>query len=239
MPSGRLPMSQDRVDRILQLYKDGHSKKAVSKMVGVSQPTVYRCLKRNGLVGLRQRKLSQEKIDTILELYQSGLSATQCGERVGCKTETVLIYLRKNGITPKSSADWSKGELNPAWRGGRHIARGYIYLLRPDHPYSRNGYVREHRLVMEEHIGRYLLPGEVVHHKDKDKSNNSIENLELFASNGEHLAHELKGCVPKWTESGKRRMYARHHKADAPSDTCVHTTPDGRQLSLFPDQTET
>lgn len=44
----------------------------------------------------------------------------------------------------------------------------------------------EHRVVAESVIGRKLLPGEVVHHIDGDKSNNSPENLMVFPSQREH-----------------------------------------------------
>lgn len=86
------------------------------------------------------------------------------------------------------------GVLNHRWKGGRCLHQGgrYVLLLRPDHPdCDRHGYIREHRLVMEQHLGRRLNRGEVVHHIDKDGQNNSIENLRLYASNGEHLSEEL------------------------------------------------
>lgn len=73
------------------------------------------------------------------------------------------------------------GERNSNWKGGRKTdSHGYIWLYVPEHPHSRDRYVREHRLVMEKYLGRYLKENEVVHHKDGDKKNNNISNLELI-----------------------------------------------------------
>lgn len=57
---------------------------------------------------------------------------------------------------------------------------GYVELWIPNHHRTRgNGYVFEHILVLEEKIGRRLLPNEQVHHIDKDRKNNSPDNLEV------------------------------------------------------------
>jgi len=76
---------------------------------------------------------------------------------------------------------------------------GYIEIYFPEHPYSdKRGYVYEHRLVMEEHIKRYLLPEEIVHHKDLNKTNNDISNLQIVSNSEHRKIHALlrkKGVV--------------------------------------------
>lgn len=83
------------------------------------------------------------------------------------------------------------GANNPKWGGGTVIVGGYRYIYNPTHPNcTQNGYVVEHRLVMEQSIKRYLRKKEVVHHINHNRLDNRIENLILFSSNGEHTRLE-------------------------------------------------
>lgn len=90
-------------------------------------------------------------------------------------------------------------ERNHFWKGGRTLHQGKYWLVKvADHPNGdHRGYVREHHLVMEQALGRYLLPGEVVHHRNHVTTDNRLENLELFASNADHKRSEhLRGENP-------------------------------------------
>lgn len=84
------------------------------------------------------------------------------------------------------------GENNHNWKGGRRKhSSGYIEVLTPNHPFCmRGGYIFEHRYVMEQHLGRYLTTDEVVHHKNGNKSDNRIENLELMTKS-KHMQHHM------------------------------------------------
>lgn len=76
----------------------------------------------------------------------------------------------------------SGGGSNANWKGGRTThKRGYVMVWAPKHPRAARGrYVFEHILVMEESIGRCLIEGETVHHRNGVRSDNRIRNLELW-----------------------------------------------------------
>lgn len=97
-----------------------------------------------------------------------------------------------------------KGSDNPSWKGRYKNRAGYVVVrdsLIPEEFKSMItcGHVLEHRLVMAQHLGRPLEVNEVVHHKNRIKDDNRIENLELYPlyehtgiTNGDKLIRRLR-----------------------------------------------
>ena len=74
-----------------------------------------------------------------------------------------------------------RGDKHPLWKGGRRkTPQGYVQV------WTEEGYRMEHHLVMEEHLGRRLLPHEEVHHKHGIRDDNRIEQLELWTTSQPH-----------------------------------------------------
>lgn len=111
-----------------------------------------------------------------------------------------------------------KGKMNASFKSGTRISNyGYVLIYLPEHKRANcNGYVFEHIIKMEEHLGRELKfvsklnkDNEVVHHIDFNKKNNNIENLMLL-TRGEHtslhnrinpMPRDLKGRIMKLSET--------------------------------------
>ena len=73
----------------------------------------------------------------------------------------------------------------------------YEYEMKKGHKRANeDGYVYKHILVAEELLGRELADEECVHHIDRDKKNNSPDNLMIFKSNSDHTSfHHGVPCI--------------------------------------------
>ena len=88
----------------------------------------------------------------------------------------------------KKLSEVRKGHRPYYWKGGRIQDRqGYVWLFKPTYPSAnKQGYVSEHRFVIEQYIGRLLLSTEEGHHINKIKNDNRPKNLMAFISKPAH-----------------------------------------------------
>jgi hypothetical protein len=122
--------------------------------------------------------------------YNTGKPAWNTGLKTGkpaWNTGKKLSEEHRLKVIKTLSSQNQRGDKNPQWKGGKIITKsGYVKVKNYTHPYrTSNNYYPEHRLVMEEHLGRILSKDEKVHHKNGIKSDNRLENL-LLLSNSEH-----------------------------------------------------
>lgn len=164
---------------------------------------------RSEIIGKRnhENRASIDETELRRLLDESKLSIHEIALRLGVTEPTLSMRMRQLGLKSVKGRG-SPLAKNHFWKGGRCLDDdGYVLVKSPDHPNrTADGYVREHRLVMEKFLGRYLDPREVVHHRDSDQANNSPGNLQLFASNADHLRFELAGRTPNYSPDGLQRM---------------------------------
>lgn len=89
---------------------------------------------------------------------------------------------------------WPRGDKSTRWRGGRSIRRdGYVTIYTGEKTHRF-----EHIVVMEEKLGRPLLPKETVHHINGIKDDNRPENLELWSSSqpaGQRIEDKISWAI--------------------------------------------
>jgi len=128
---------------------------------------------------------------TIRSETKVKLSNINKGKHLSEETKAKLRNLnmgKKASIDTREKMSESAKLAHP--RKEKIICNGYVYVnCPPEYPYSRDGRIFEHRLVMEKHIGRLLKRGEVVHHENENRTDNHIENLYLFSSPGQHAKY--------------------------------------------------
>jgi len=121
--------------------------------------------------------------------------ACGCGETIRIlpehHTRGIPKFINGHGSRIRNAMRGRRGARNPNYKGGRFInSDGYVCVLNPQRTGHTDRYVYEHRLIMERHLGRALESHEQIHHRDGNKTNNSVANLELMATSDHTVLHQ-------------------------------------------------
>ncbi len=180
-PNYRLDIVAEEAKRLH--CQESLSASEIAEIFNCDPQTIRRRLKATGSLRTRCRRLDIGD-EALLESYTSGKGVVELSREFHCRHITISKRLHGLGIENIRRASML-GEKNPSWRGGRYRTGGYIYVYKPAHPYAtKYGYVMEHRLVLEQKLGRYLLFDEVGHHINGKRNDNRPENLVALSRKG-------------------------------------------------------
>ena len=117
--------------------------------------------------------------------------------------------VRGGSLRPKFLAHYCDGTSEECFTDHRGMDQGYVVLYHKwDH--SSSGRLREHVYVMSRMLGRPLVNGETVHHKNGVRHDNRPDNLELWVS------HQPSGQRPEDLLAWADEIYARYGSLKTP-----------------------
>lgn len=155
-------------DQLSKDYQEFQSMIGVANKYGVSKRLI---MNRMNELGISSNKRCRKEMALQVKPYlDEGLETKDIAKKLNISLTTVIKAAKELGVST-----------NDKFHKGYIITHnGYKMIPNPQHPYADSkGYVREHRLVMESKIGRFLMPDEVVHHLNHNKLDNRIDNLEI------------------------------------------------------------
>jgi len=128
-------------------------------------PTHYRRLQRHGHTGIIRKPRGVCSLEGCERLHTANGYCMPHYRRVREFGDPGPVEIRK---------------MRPGATRYHNSRDGYVRVKVDSHPRASKGWIREHLLVMEEKMGRFLAPGEEVHHINGVKHDNRPENLELW-----------------------------------------------------------
>ena len=133
--------------------------------------------------------------EILAKKYKELGSMQKVADYFGVSKKLILNHMKRFDIprNPRPSKRKKPKKIDTFHKGYIITWNGYKMIYKPEHPHSDGkGYIREHILVMEKHLGRYLTEDEIVHHIDENKLNNDISNLRLMTKYEHKCYHSSK-----------------------------------------------
>lgn len=154
----------------------------------------HRWIPARFILGHHTRGKARHVYTPTADEIPSGLCECGCGGRTTIAVRTVRSRRHFRGYPVPYIQTHRRPQLLGAesykWKGGRFLHRGYVNVYAPQHHLAdKNGYVLEHRLVMETVLGRELADGEVIHHINYVKDDNRPENLIVLTPSEHSILH--------------------------------------------------
>lgn len=169
------------------------------KKLGIKTRNVNRLKSLEYKLGMTDNEL-KVKLETMY--YQENKSLSKIATEFGVTHTAISKKFEKFGIkkldTITAKTVFGSGENNGNWKGGKRVQNGYYMVRCPEHPKATLGYIYEHRLVMEQYLGRYLKKDEIVHHKNRNKQDNRLENLEILTPSEHNRVHRKELNKSRW-----------------------------------------
>lgn len=184
-------MNKEELENLILVKKLSYEE--IGKREGISGAGIKKRAKKLGIPLPQRRNINPSEWKSFSHLKHADNICPICGKSfrpsqwkvITCSKDCASKY--KSLINKKEKPIWDGIEKKNMWNYSQIVDNnGYLYAMCPQHPKSLStGYVYLHRLIVENYLGRILKDDEVIHHKDFNRKNNSIENL-LVLSQSEH-----------------------------------------------------
>jgi DNA-binding CsgD family transcriptional regulator len=167
--------------KIVKDYKNFMSQQKIAKKYKVCRDTISRILSKHG-VPRNTNYVADRFKRQIIEQYNSNKTILQIANRYKISYNAVKMLLKRNGVKILSHRLRALNRYTIDNNGYKIVKMTDADLNRFGRTKSRWYSIPEHRLIMMRYLDRALKKYETVHHLNGDRTDNRLENLELWSS---------------------------------------------------------
>jgi len=212
---GKTRLTEIQQKEIIELYKTGnYTYKALGRLYKISPVSIIKVVdpkRKEEILAYHRNYEASRKPNCNCVICGKAMYIKTCrlnnkfGHCCSKECRSVMFSKYRRGIDSPSYG--LRKEQTANYKGGKYInQKGYYLILSNEHPFrDKNNYVYEHRLIVEQNYqlfdekyfvvidGKHYLKKEsIVHHKNENKSDNRIENLDVMTKSEHQRLHTKK-----------------------------------------------